>query len=253
MESHGRLGGVQVDVTPQDSREAMRVVGYSEYGHALQRLDKLISIATEEELAAFDEIVKSRDEYRIYVNLSRRIEKRANNLTENPAQPGDDFARHGLPWMTALARVELGSILAAYTSVPHPFMSIAGSEYDVDQYREMLQDALRTHYWALANDPRLVDAAREFKPDQSSLAYIRRMTLVQALFDAAFRIGVKDYTPEQVSELRVWKATLNKIQARLMSNMQAYFLRKQRDRLLREIASQCQNACNRLGQRTVVR
>lgn len=244
------LAANEVEVTPQDAREAVRVVGFTEYGQAIKRLDRLVAISNEAELAAFDEIVKSRDEHEVYINLSRRAVSHPSSLDENPELAGDNYARRGLAWIMALARVEYASILAAYTGVSRPYESVAGSGYDADQYREMLLDALRTHYWALASDARLKDVAREFKPDQTSLAYVRRMTLVQSLFGAAIKVGVRDYTAVQLAELRVWKTALDRIQSRLVGNMQAFFYRQQKDRLSREIASMCQNACKRLDERT---
>jgi hypothetical protein len=241
---------LDVEITPKDQREAALVVGFLEYAQALQRFDALIKISTPEELQAFDEIVKERAELTVFVNLSRQLRRAPSSLDESPLQAGDNFERRGLPWIMALARVELGSILAAYTYVRRPYEAVAGTRYDMAQYAEFLLDGLRMHYWALANDPDLPRIAQRFVANQESLAYIRRMTLAQAFFDAASRIAASDYAPVQVAELTQWRSTLNKVQGTLLSNMDAFIARQERNIEARRLASQCRDACNRLGART---
>ena len=92
-----------------------RLVGYLEYAKALENFDKLAAMAKYEEMNAIDEIIKSEPEFTIYTNLSRALEQGRSSLGEKPNGPSDDFARKGFRWITALARVELGAMLAGFT------------------------------------------------------------------------------------------------------------------------------------------
>ncbi len=225
----------------------MRVVGFLEYGEALARFDKLAATATPQELKVFDDLVRERDELAIYVNLSRRLPHPPSNLDEKPLAPSDSFERRGLNWMTGLARVELGAILASFTYVKRAFSAVAGKGYDRAEYHELLLDGLRMHFWALANDPALPETARKFIPDQRSLNYIRRMTLVQAFFDAALNIAANLYSDAQLAELKNWKNKLDEIQAVLLLNAEQFFARQAAAGERSLLASQCQNACKQLA------
>ena len=174
----------------------------------------------------------------------------SSSLDEKPQRANDNFERRGLAWIMALARVELGSILAAYTYHVRPFEAVAGTRYDVLPYKELLQDGLRTHYWALANDVNLPRIAARFVANQESLGYIRRMTLAQAFFEGAFKIAAPEYAPVQQAELKQWRSNLTKLQDTLTDNMQAFIQQQARSREARRLLSECRNACKRLGART---
>ena len=81
----------------------------------LEHLDQFVKAASLRELELGDEIVRDHDEYIIHTNLSRRLEKQPNVLSERGRNECDDFARHGLPWALGLARIELGAMLAGFT------------------------------------------------------------------------------------------------------------------------------------------
>lgn len=46
-----------------------RLVGFYEYGNALEDLDQLVSLSTEEDLEAIDEIISDRPEFDVYLTL----------------------------------------------------------------------------------------------------------------------------------------------------------------------------------------
>ena len=83
--------------------------------------DRLLEIASLEEYKVLDEIVQGRDECTIYTNLSRHLEKEPSTLSEVAQRPDDDFARRGLAWIMALARVALGAMAAGFTEKPYQF------------------------------------------------------------------------------------------------------------------------------------
>ena len=179
-----------------------RLVGFLEYGQALQNFDALLPMLTEYELAAVDEIVVERDEFAVYTNLSRSVQRAASSLAETSPQSGSDrFERRGLDWVMALARVELGAMLAGFTNVPSPFEAVRPTEFEFLPYKELLQDGARTHFWALANDPDLRKVSRLSPRNTEVLSYSRRSVIARALTRAAIKAGMGDYSPVQQREL----------------------------------------------------
>jgi hypothetical protein len=238
-----------LEVTGQDSREAARVVGFLEYGQALQHFDALVKKATTEELDTFEEIVRERDELTVYTNLSRRLRHPPSSLDERSETESEGFQRRGLAWIMALARVELGAILAAFTYVPRPFEAVAATAYDVEPYQEMLQDGLRSHYWALCGDSSLPRVAQRFLPTQESLAYLRRFVVAQAFLRAAYRAAERHYSAVQRAELNRWKQTLDTFQLKLVSNFRKFLAEQTLRRARKSYLTDCETACKKLAVR----
>ena len=201
-------------ITRHESEWVKRIVGYTEFLEAIKNLETLVSLCDEMELKAIDELVRERDDLAVYTNLSRRVAPPLNPMTELAQKPNDDFQRRGLDWVLALARVELGAMLAAFTEAKSPFeIAYGNSGYGRSAYAEMLRDGLRMHYWALVNDP---IAHREFANRVAStrtLLYSRRLVLARAFLQAAARIGADEYSPVQRQELSAWKDKLEETQA----------------------------------------
>ncbi len=109
-------------------------------------------------------LVRSRDEYAIYVNRSQILERESSTLSEQPLNSSDEFERRGLSWLTALLRVELGALTAGFTDFPDPFAWIPPGNADVEEYAEVLLDSLRTHYWACAT----TRSPRTWRPRRSA-------------------------------------------------------------------------------------
>ena len=57
---------------------ARRVVGFLEYGKALDHLDHLVSLCTPEELAAIDVIIAGRDEFTIFNKLPKKCHEKSD-------------------------------------------------------------------------------------------------------------------------------------------------------------------------------
>ena len=96
------MGTVRVRQTVIDKsqpEEIYQVVGFSEYDNALHHLDRFVSLSLPEELEVVDEILATRDEFSIYVNLSRRFDTGDSSLDQQPLHPRDDFKRQGLAWV----------------------------------------------------------------------------------------------------------------------------------------------------------
>ena len=202
---------------------AYRVVGYTEYANALQHLDKLASIASEEEFEAIDQIVTSEPEFKIYTNLARKMQPPDTTLIESPDSEDDDYSRHGFRWVTALARVELAAIIAGFKQHRAPFHFVAGTGYDIDEYRELIQDGARTHYWGLKSDPIFAKLRRRFQANPLTLTYLRRMNIATAFLRASGDVSAgKDYSAQQLGEVQHYLKTLQGIRERLKVSITLY-------------------------------
>lgn len=166
--------------------------------------------------------MKERPELAVATNLSRGLPKRPSLLNEAPQDPGDQFVRHGLGWMTALARVELGAMLAGFSQVKRPFQQMAPVLYDTREYNELLLDGARTHYWALSNDPRLQKALKQRVEQvyKAVLSYSRRLVIARGMLRAARSVGVP-YSLAQHREMQYWRQAMDETQSVLVDRIQS--------------------------------
>lgn len=220
-------------LAPKDQTIIYRLVGFYEYLKALEQFDALLQKANEYELAAIDELIKYHDEFAIYTNLTRKIQKAPSALSnvdvkragdkQNPASK-EDYERRGLAWVMALARLEVGAMFATYTKVASPFEVVRPSFYEMKAYRNLLEDGMRTHYWSLAGDPALqrVIAESGHNPNAETMAYVRRLTAARKFHEAVGLAGGDQLTPSQVSELRKWGYDLGQLQQGLVKNVKRY-------------------------------
>lgn len=195
-------------IPPLNPKLVNRMVGYLEYARALYLLDQLVKNCSPEELGVVEELILPRDEYAIYVNRSQILERESSTLSEQPIGSDDEFERRGLPWLTALARVELGALTAGFTDFPQPFAWIPPGKRDADEYAEVLLDSLRTHYWALRNDPLATNMATARINDTQAIAYARRVSITLAFLQAVLETQGARLSPEQRAELNRWQAEL---------------------------------------------
>ncbi len=199
-----------------------RLVGFLEYSKALQSFDELAALAKYDEMKAIDEIIKSEPEFIIYTNLSRRLELGRSSLAETPRSPGDDFARQGFNWVTALARVEVGAMLAGFTDHPNPFAAVAGKGYDLVEYKEMLLDGAKLHFWALTNDPDFAELTKSFKPNGQTLTYVRRLNVATAFVYAAGGLTELELSPLQKEEVTTYAKNLDDARTSFQGAIQLY-------------------------------
>jgi hypothetical protein len=199
-----------------------RLVGFLEYSKALESFDELASLAGYDEMTAIDEIIKSEPEFTVYTNLSRRLEKGRSSLAENPNGPNDDFSRKGFRWVTALARVEVGAMLAGFTDHPNPFAAVAGKGYDLVEFKEMLIDGAKLHFWALINDPQFAEVAKTFKPTGQTLTFVRRLNVATAFVYAAGGMTELELNPLQKEEVTTYAKNLDGARKSFQRAIQAY-------------------------------
>lgn len=206
-------------VPPMNPQVINQVVGYLEYGMALGLLDNLLNIATAEELAVMEAIIKDHEEFTVHTNLSRLVETQPSTLSEPGSKPNDNFARRGLAWITALARSELGAITANFTESPEPFESYWPSRYERLAYEEILEDSMRTHYWALRNDRLLPMMRKNFTPETQGIAYARRVIVTLELLQSIRRLKGEQYSFSQQAELDSWEMQLASLKSHLLYNV----------------------------------
>jgi hypothetical protein len=202
----------------------LRLVGFTEYGRALNLLHPLAEQASPEEREVIDRIVATRDEITVHTNHSRRVESAPSTLSEPPAAPGT-FAKRGLDWVTALARVELGAMAAGFTDADEPFEAVPPGRSDVQSYAEVLLDSTRMHFFALRNDPvaqyywsqrdNQVTLGQRSSPsvnEQQAIAYARRVMIADEFVQASAKLGAGRLTPPQAAELGRWHDDLQELE-----------------------------------------
>jgi hypothetical protein len=151
--------------------------------------------------------------------LSRLVETQPNPLSERGSRPNDNFARRGLAWITALARSELGAITANFTENADPFDSYRPSRYEREAYAEILEDSMRTHYWALRNDRLLPTMRKGFTPDPQGIAYARRAIVTLEMLQAVRQLKADEYSLSQQAELDTWELQLAALKSHLLYNV----------------------------------
>jgi hypothetical protein len=200
----------QSGVTKEDQSLIFRVVGFLEYVTALRYLDPLARSATAEEREALDQLIQEYPEFAVYTNLAARYQTGGINAAQH--QIRDDDRRSGLRWVLALARVEVGGILATFAQMPYPFVSVSPTDYEMAAYRDLLMDGARMHYLSLTNDPMLQRAAQGI-PGRAMFMYIRRLRVATAFIEAAGGSNAADLTPLQQAEIAARRQELRALAA----------------------------------------
>jgi len=153
-----------------------RIVGFVEYGQALDYFDRLLAATNPQEQKVIDELIAENDRYAVYTNLSRLVQKRRTSLGEAPSHAQDNFRRTGLGWVMGVARVELAAMLSAFAHRDDAFSVVLRNNFGADEYRELVQDGMRTHLAMLQQDPFLRRTLSDKAPVNRMLAYLRRVS-----------------------------------------------------------------------------
>lgn len=188
-----------------------RLVGFIEYGKAVEFLDEFLKKAEPGEIEIAEQIVREQNQFAIYTNLSRTMQGQTQ-FSEQPRMAGDRFRRHGLAWMMALARVELGAMLAGFTSHPRPFHAVKPSKYEADAFRNLLLDGYRSHYWALKRDPVVSAYYKLGIPENHIITYGRRATVARHFLRAVRDGSYQEFSGRQLAELSVHESDLRRLQ-----------------------------------------
>lgn len=200
------------------------MVGYLEYSSALRLFDQFVQRASPEELAGANEIISTRDEFAVYSGLSNRLASDGPRLMTVNDPQGTNFERRGLPWVMALARLELGGILATFTTVSRPFDAVKPTLVEREAYAELLLDGAQTHFDAFANDGQARQVAQSI-PGTEMLAYIRRLSVSRHMLNAGVRAAGNRLTPDQQAAAMAQDRLLGNVQGLYTGIVQEYIAR----------------------------
>jgi hypothetical protein len=167
-----------------------RLVGSYEYSNAIRLLSDLLSKSSIEEVSVYDQIIKSRPEFDVFILAG--IDKSSTNPSKTKKDSGNSadsqfVKRNGIAWVMALARNEIAGILATYSDVQSPFLNMNPTLIERQAYVTLLKNDALTHYRALVADPAYKKIASDAKkaPNSDTITYLRRLKLVSELVVAA--------------------------------------------------------------------
>ena len=226
------MGTVRVRQTVIDKsqpEEIYQVVGFSEYDNALHHLDRFVALSLPEELEVVDEILATRDEFSIYVNLSRRFDTGDSSLDQQPLHPRDDFKRQGLAWVMALARVERAAMLAGFTSVAIPLPLEGVRDIEKPVLAELLLDAIRSHYWSMYHDPRMALLSQGKATSRQAFVVGRRVVMLRTMINLLEDLAGDQFTPVQRSEMVRWSQSLNEVEQYAIRTVAKWYAQASRD------------------------
>lgn len=232
-----------------------RIVGYHEYSKALHYFDRLAAKCSPYELEAIDEIVKSDPQFAIYTvpsktdrkQATRRVrqanakaaekagEKAAVTTKKKANANGSAIAygssqaerkKHGFKWMTALARVEVGAMYAGFSKNPRPFAPALSPGYDIAEFRTLLAESARLHYWSLRNDTQFQALTKRFQPNSLTLAYLRRLNIATAFSIASGQTSRRNELP-RFTEMSKYAADLSTTRKKLQLSIEQYLAQVQ--------------------------
>jgi hypothetical protein len=108
-----------------------------------------------------------------------------------PESPGDVarfdelYKKRGLAWMLALAKVELGATVAAYTDSKTPFGVFAPTMFDREEFLQILLEDCIDHVQALDQEALFKQVMKMRGPaNNETLAYLRRIKLIRDMLTA---------------------------------------------------------------------
>lgn len=190
-----------VFVTRQRNENAYRLVGFSEYATALNMFTKLVSISNDQELREMDDMIKDHPSLAVFTNLSRGITPPTSTILEPPKDQEDRFAKQGLAWMMALARVEYGAMVSGFTDLDNHFHLETLGEKEKEAFTEILLDGVRMHYFSMINEPLGRAVLKGNAGFSQAFGFGRRAVMVRSMINALAEVSREDFNQAQQQEL----------------------------------------------------
>lgn len=170
-------------------------MGSFEYWNSLRQLEQLLKISNSKEIEFYDELISTRPEFSFHIGLAKAIagdeidfdatkivltdSGKATDIPRRKPQ-GNQSLRTGLAWLMALARVELGSSLAAYTDSESPFDTLKPTAFDRRQFELLVYDDALFHWFTLTKDRDFQAVSKKRKKaNLLTLDYWRRLKLTR--------------------------------------------------------------------------
>jgi len=192
-----------------------RLVGFYEYGNALADLDRLVSLASKEDLTAIDEIIADNKEFDVYMTLPDSFSPEdgyaeiATKTAKSSAATGTEFRRSGLAWITALARVEFGAMIAGFTEQPFAFSTVTPETHDYENVMQLLLEGVTEHYKDVAGMLSGVDGMKRDASMTNMLTLSRRIRIARTMLVPLLAPGESEYSSGQAQELANYKSNLD--------------------------------------------
>ena len=215
-----------------------RLVGFYEYGNALSDLDQLVGLATEEDLEVIDEIISDRSEFDVYLTLPEAFTPQSEyySTTSPPAGTrgaGNELRKSGLAWITALARVEFGAMVAGFTDHSNPFKDVTPDSHDYKSAMQLLLEGVTGHYAGLSTAPQFTGKGKLKRRDakiENALPLSRRTRIARAMLAPLLAPGPSEYNPAQAYELAEYQSELDEGQKRVNEGIKMFLAARQTSR-----------------------
>ncbi len=179
---------------------ARRVVGFLEYGNALDYLDRLASMSDEQDFAAIDSIIADHDEFAIFCELPGGFQIEGDNR-RSVGQTSVPGGKQGLAWLIGLARLEFGAIVSGYTEHPSPYQYVQPDRYAYAETMQLLLEGVDSHYKALQQTNLSQDRFRGSDGVKVALTLSRRLRIARAMLRPIMEPERSRYTSQQASQL----------------------------------------------------
>ena len=199
-----------------------RLVGFYEYGNALDHLDQLTSMSDEEDFDAINEILADHREFDLFVKLPDGFR---GSTSGDGVEDRQDNRRSGLEWIIALARVEFGAMVSGFTSHPNPYQSVQPESFSYNATMQLLLEGVEGHYLALLDAKNLHAKLMDLHGDdqvRTALAKSRRVRIARMMLQALETIDRTTYTDRQANELAEVQRNLSRQQSILRSTIRAW-------------------------------
>jgi hypothetical protein len=198
-----------------------RLVGFHEYGHALDHLDKLTDMCDEEDIVAINQILADRPEFDLFVAMPDGIQKEGS---PSEGREREEDRRSGLEWVIGLARVEFGAMVSGFSSHPDPYQWVQPKSIAYTATLQLLLEGVAGHYQALKNSAQIDEQLGKIYDDQvkSALAKARRVRIARMMLHTLGKAGLETYTGAQAERLGLVQNDLDRTQNEMRRVIRAF-------------------------------
>lgn len=228
---------------------ARRVVGFLEYGKALDHLQALVSMSDAEDLKAIDSIIGDHDEFAVFRELPPGFEAvQESRPTLSTAKDHSELAdaQRGLAWMIALARVEFGAVVSGFTEHPDPYMFVQPETFGYAETMQLLLEGVVSHYTSLQNDNAQADYLRENNNVQGALTVSRRLRIARSMLRPLMQPERSRYSEDQASQLETAAKDLDEAQVAVNVAISRFLTQVSTQQHDETVTREFVNACGRL-------
>lgn len=163
-----------VSLRIEDESILPRIVGFYEYHNALKLFDQLAAQSTEDEMKVYDAAIRKRPEFAIYVGQPSTALLGNDKLGTERVLFRRAFKQEGLSWVTALARVELGSMIAAFSNREDPFKEVAPTRFDNAEFNQLVAEGWESHWLGIQRLAKINEAQKgKLPPGKRGAAIVK--------------------------------------------------------------------------------